>query len=152
MSRIDIHKSRFTPIKQLSIYSENKVGKLNEVIGILAANKVHIMALSSADSTDSTIIRIIADYINQASALLEENNFTFNPQEVVAVELNTEACLKKITCSLVEAEINIHYIYPFLVRPHGRSALVLRTEDDELAIEVLRRHQLRVLSEEDIIR
>lgn len=144
--------SRFTPVRQLSVYSENKVGRLHELTGILAANKVHILAVSSIDSTDSSIVRLIVDYIEHAIALLEENNFAHNEAEVVAVEITTEASLKKVTYALVEAEINIHYIYPFLMRPHGNSGLVLRLEDNDLAIEVLRQHQVNVLSQEDIAR
>lgn len=145
-------KGPFTPVRQFSIYAENKVGRLNEIISVLSANQVHIMALSSVDSTDSTIIRIIVDYFEQAATLLEENNFPFNTVEVIAVEINSEENLKRVTSCLVEAEINLHYIYPFLMRPYGRSGLVLRLEDNELAIEVLRRHQVNVLSQEDIAR
>jgi hypothetical protein len=145
-------KGPFTAIRQFAIYAENKVGRLNEVINVLSANQVHIMALSSVDGTDSTIIRIVVDYFEQAIALLEENNFAFNTVEVIAVEIDTEESLKRVTGCLVEAEINIHYIYPFLMRPHGKSGLVLRLEDNELAIEVLRRHQVNVLSQEDIAR
>lgn len=144
--------NRFNPIRQLSVYSENKVGRLNELTCILGANNVHIMALSSVDSTDSAMIRIVVDYTEQAIALLEENAFAFSESEVVAVELNTEADLKKVTSALVETEINIHYIYPFLTRPGGKSALVLRLEDNDLAIDVLKAHQLKVLSQEDITR
>ena len=143
---------RFTPVKQLSVYSENKVGRLNEVIGILAANKIHILALSSADSTDSSMIRVVVDYKEQAMALLEENNFAFNEVEVIAVEIETEASLKRVTSALVEAEINIHYIYPFLMRPHNKSGLILRLEDSDIATEALRRYQINVLSQEDITR
>ena len=143
---------RFIPVRQLSIYAENKVGRLNELIGILAANKIHILAVSSVDSTDSSIIRLIVDYVEQAIALLEENNFAYNEAEVIAAEITTEASLKKVTCALVEAEINIHYIYPFLMRPHGNSGLVLRLEDNELAVDVLRQHQVNVLSHDDIAR
>lgn len=142
----------FTPVQQFSIYSENKVGRLNEVLTILSANKVHVMALSSVDTIDNTIIRLVVDYFEQAAALLEENNFPFTVSEVIAVEINTEEHLKKVTCALVEAEINIHYIYPFLMRPYGKSGLVMRLEDNDLAISVLRQHQVNVLSQEDIAR
>lgn len=145
-------KGSFTPVRQFSLYAENKVGRLNEVITVLSSNQVHIMALSSVDSTDSTIIRIVVDYFDQAAALLEENNFAFNVVEVIAVEISNEEHLKRVTGALVEAEINIHYIYPLLVRPQGKSGLILRLEDNELAIDVLRQHQVNVLSQEDIAR
>lgn len=145
-------KKNFTPIYQFSVYSENKVGRLNELIGMLAANKIHIMALSSVDSTDSSIIRIVVDYPEQAIALLEEHDFAFSEDEIIGVEINTEEALKTITCALVEAEINIHYIYPFLMRPQGKSGVVLRLEDNDLAKDVLTQHQINVLSQEDISR
>lgn len=142
----------FTPVKQFSIYAENKVGRLNEILAILSANNVHIMALCSVDTTDCTIIRIIVDYFEQAAALLEENAFPFTVAEIIAVELDSEEQLKKVTSTLVETEINIHYIYPFLMRPYGKSGLVIRLEDNELAISILRQHQVNVLSQEDIAR
>ncbi len=149
----DITQSgRFSPVIQLSIYSENKVGRLNELCGILGANKIHGVALTSVDSTDSSIVRIIVDYTEAACALLEENNFTYNASEVVAVEMATEASLKAVTSALVEAEINIHYIYPFLMRPSGRCGLVMRLEDNDLAMDVLRQRQVTVLSQDDIAR
>lgn len=110
------------------------------------------MAVSSVDTIDCAIIRIVVDYFEQAAALLEENNFPFNIVEIIAVELNTEEQLKKVTSALVEAEINIHYIYPFLIRPYGKYGLIIRLEDNELAISVLRQHQINVLSQEDIAR
>lgn len=149
----DPSKTRsFTPVKQFSIYSENKVGRLHELISILAANKIHIMAITSVDSTDSSLVRIIVDYFDQAIALLEENNFPFHITEVVCVEISSEELLKNVTCALVEAEINIHYIYPFLMRPHGQTGIVISPEDNELAILALRRHQVNILSQEDITR
>ena len=150
---LDITKSsRFSPIIQLSIYSENKVGRLNELFGILAANKIHLVAFTCVDSTDSSIIRIIVDYTEAACAILEENAFTYNTSEVVAVEMATEASLKSVTSGLVEAEINIYYVYPFLMRPSGRCGLILRLEDNDLAMYVLRKRQIAVLSQEDIAR
>lgn len=143
---------RFTPVKQFCIYADNKVGRLNELLGMFAGSKIHVIALSTWDSTDSSLIRLVVDYPEAALALLEENGFAFSLAEVVAVEFETEATLKKITCALMEAEINIHYVYPFLMRPNNRSGLLIRVEDNDLASDVLTRHQITVLSQEDIAR
>src|SRR5262245_31217213 len=90
-------KSRsFTPVKQFCIYAENKVGRLNELLGMLSSHKIHVIALSTWDSTDSCLIRLVVDYPEPAMALLEENAFAFNVSEVVAAEFETEAALKKI--------------------------------------------------------
>ena len=144
--------NRFEPVIQFSIHADNKVGRLNEILGLLAVHKVHIMAISILDTTDSSIIRLIVDYPQEAQKLLIEHQFSFVQSELIAVELKEEAQLKAVTCALVQAEINIHYIYPFLVRPHGKYALALSLEDNELAADTLHRNQLRVIGQDDIAR
>jgi len=144
--------NRFEPVIQFSIHADNKVGRLNEILGLLAVHKVHIMAISILDTTDSSIIRLIVDYPQEAQKLLIEHQFSFVQSELIAVELKEEAQLKAVTCALVQAEINIHYIYPFLVRPHGKYALALSLEDNELAADTLQRNQLRVIGQDDIAR
>lgn len=140
------------PVYQLSIYAESKVGKLHELLKMLAAHEVHVMAMCTLDTTDSAIVRLVVDYTEKAHEIFVKNNLAFDQVEVVAVEVQTEQQLKLVTAALVEAEINIHYIYPFIMRPSGRSGLVLRLDDNELAMEVLRLRQIRVLTEEDIAR
>ena len=140
------------PIVQYSIHADNKVGRLNEIVGLLSAREVHIMALSILDTTDSSIIRIIVDYPEEAHSMLVEHGFSFARSELIAVEITTEAQIKDVTCALVQAEINIHYIYSFITRPGGKSALAIRLEDNELAEETLKRHQVKVLTQNDIAR
>ena len=139
-------------VRQFAIYAENKVGRLNDVISSLRGHGVHIMALTTLETTDVTIIRLVPNYPDRARETLEEAGFSFVECPIVAVELNTEEDLPKVTQALLEAEINIHYLYPFLARPNGLSALVLRAEDVEVAIESLQRRQIRILSLEDIAR
>ena len=142
----------FEPVIQFSIHADNKVGRLNEIIGLLAVHEVHVMAISILDTTDSSIIRLIVDYPQEAQKLLIEHQFSYVQSEMVAVELEDESDLKIVTCALVQAEINIHYVYPFLVRPHGRYALAISLEDNELAADTLKRNQLRVIGQGDIAR
>ena len=142
----------FHPVIQFSIHADNKVGRLNEIINLLSVHQVHIMAISILDTTDSSIIRMIVDYHDEAYQLLVEHRFSFVQSELIAVELNDESQLKIVTSALVQAEINIHYVYPFLARPKGRYALALSLEDNDLAAETLQRHQLRVIGQGDIAR
>ncbi|MGJ8649752.1 MAG: acetolactate synthase [Opitutaceae bacterium] len=142
----------FEPVIQFSIHADNKVGRLNEIIGLLSVHNVHIMALSILDTTDSSIIRLIVDYPQEAQKLLIEHQFSFVQSELIAVELKDESEIKTVTSALVQAEINIHYIYPFLVRPNDRYALAISLEDNDLAAETLKRHQLRIIGQEDITR
>ena len=151
-SRVLNDPNAFRPVIQLSIHADNKVGRLNEIVGLLKSHVVHIIAISILDTTDSSLIRVIVDYPEEAQHILDSNKFSYVSTEMVAVELNSEADITKVTFALVQAEINIHYIYPFVIRPNNRSALAISLEDNDLASETLRRHQINVLSQNDIAR
>lgn len=142
----------FRPVIQFSIHADNKVGRLNQIIGLFSVHEVHIMALSILDTTDSSIIRIIVDYPEEAQKLLIEHQFSFVQSELLAVELASEADIKKVTRALVQAEINIHYTYPFVARPNDRSALAISLEDNDLAAETISLHQLKIIGQDDIAR
>ena len=137
---------------QFSIFADNKVGRLNELIQRIGQEDIHIMALSQLDSTECTIMRLITDYPEPTRTLLREQAYAFSESEILAVEISTEADLKRVTAALVEAEINIHYLYPFVSRPRGRCALALNVEDMEFARQVLQARQIRCLTRDDIAR
>ena len=142
----------FRPVIQLSIHADNKVGRLNEIVSLFKSHDVHIIAISILDTTDSSLIRVIVDYPEEAQYILDSKKFSYVSTEMVAVELNSKADIAKVTFALVQAEINIHYIYPFVIRPNNRSALAISLEDNDLASETLRRHQINVLGQNDIAR
>lgn len=145
-------KARGEPIVQFSIFADNKVGRLNDLVQRLGARDVHIVAFSQLDTTECTVMRLIVDYPDQARDLFHEHGYAFSETEMVAVEINSEADLKFVTAALVEAEINIHYIYPFLMRPRGKTALAINLEDNDLARNVLNCRNLRTLDQGDIAR
>ena len=151
-NKVLCHPGPFRPVLQFSIHADNKVGRLNELVGLMSEHQVHIMALSILDTTDSSVVRFIVDYPQEAEKLLTRHQFSFVQSELVAVELDKESDLKQVTQALVQAEINIHYVYPFLIRPNGSYALALRLEDNELAADTLQRHQLKVIGQNDIAR
>jgi len=140
------------PVLQFSVFADNKVGRLNELVQRLGQRDIHIIALSQLDSTECTIMRIIPDYPEPARELLREYGYAFSELPILAVEINSEADLKYITAALVEAEINIHYLYPFIMRPKGHYAIAMNVEDNEFAESVLHVHQIRCLTRGDIAR
>jgi hypothetical protein len=79
-------------------------------------------------------------------------NFSFTECDVLAVEITNEAQLKGVLNALLTVEINIHYLYSFLVRPEGKSALALSVEDNDLAASALNSQGYRVLTQRDISR
>ncbi len=147
-----LRKREDEAVKQFSVFADNKVGRLNDLVLLLASHDIHIMAICTVDTTDSSIIRLVVDYWQRARDLFLEHGFSFSLNDVVAVQMNTEQDLKQVTCALVQAEINIHYVYPMLMRPKGKLGLVIRLEDNDIANDVLSRVGLTVLRHQDIAR
>lgn len=139
-------------VKQISIFADNKVGRLNDLVMALSGKELSIMAMTTVDTTDSSIIRIIVDYWEQARDMLERRNLAYSISEVIVAELKTPADLQTITSSLVQAEINIHYTYPMLVTPNDGYGLVIRLEDNDLANSVLNQNGIKTLIHRDIAR
>lgn len=140
------------PVKQFSVFAENRVGRLHDLTALLKTNNVHIVALTVLDTTDSAIVRLIVDDPEKARELMINNDFPFGESDVLAVEINDESDLKQVLSALLVAEINIHYIYSFLKRPGDRTALALNVEDTDVAAQSLGHHGFKVLTQRDISR
>jgi hypothetical protein len=143
---------RSDPVIQFSVFIPNRLGRLHEVVRMLSDRDVHILALTVLDTTDSTILRIIVDDTDTARSLLQEHAFAFTETPVVVVEIAGERQLGAVLSALLEAELNVHYTYPFLTRPGGKSALVLNVEHPEVAQDSLRRNYFTILYQGDIAR
>lgn len=140
------------PVIQFSVFTANRLGRLHDLIGVLSSHEVHVLALTVLDTTDSAIIRLVVDDPDRARVLLSENNFPHTEGPLLVVELKATTDLSILMRALLEAEININYLYSFIPHPQGRSILALNMEDDEMAEQVLKRHQFRVLRQSDISR
>ena len=145
-------KAATDPVKQFSVFTENRVGRLSDLTSLFKANDVHIVALTVLDFTDTTILRLVVDDNDRARELMVNNDFPYTECDVVAVEIADEADLREVLAALLEAEINIHYVYSFIKRPEGRSALVLNIEDPDVAAQSLNNHGFKVLTQSDIAR
>ena len=140
------------PIRQFSLYVENKCGALHDLLALLAGQGIHVLALSVTDITESAIVRFVVDDPDKAYDHLRRLGYYVNESDVLGVELNTEADLAGLLAALLEAEINIHYLFPFLVRPNGKYGLVMHVEDRELATQSLSLRGHRVLAQRDLSR
>ena len=140
------------PVRQFSVFAENRVGRLFDLCSVLQKHNVHIMALTVLDTTDSSILRFIVDDIDQARELLINNDFPFTEVDVLAVEIEGEHRVKDVLGALFEAEINIHYVYSFIQRPSHRSGLIIHAEDSDVAAEALNRSGFTILTQADIAR
>lgn len=141
-----------SPVIQFSVFLENKVGRLSEFIRMLSNNDIHIMAMTVLDTTDSSIIRIVVDDPDQASSVLYLQGYSYTESILLAVELDTVEDVPRLLSTILGAEINVHYLYPFLYRPQGKSAVAMHLEEMDMAAEVIKQHQFRVLTQNDISR
>jgi hypothetical protein len=139
-------------VTQFSVFTPNRLGRLRDLVGLLASKSINVLALMVLDTTDSAILRIVVDDPEKARELLREQNFPFTESALVAVELSAPDQLVRLMSALLEAELNINYLYSFIPQSRGKSILGLSMEDNEMAEQVLKRHQFVVLKQSDISR
>jgi len=140
-------------VKQFSVFLPNKVGALLDVVKLLNARNAHVVALSIAESTDSAIARLIVSDPQEVENFFREQGVPFGVAEMVVVEMREVASeLPKLLAALLMAEVNMHFSYPLLMRPHGLAALALHVDDAECATSVLQGEGFKILSQGDISR
>jgi hypothetical protein len=142
---------RSDPVVQFSVFTPNRLGRLHDLIGLFANNGAHVLALMVLDTTDSSIMRLVVDDPERARDLLLREGFPFTESRLVVVEANATD-LHRLVAALLEAELNINYLYSFIPHPEGKSILALSMEDNDMAEQALRRHQFHVLRQTDISR
>ena len=140
------------PVVQFSVFTPNRLGRLHDLVRMLAARGVTVLAMTVLDTTDSAIVRFVVDDPDKARGLLNEEKFPFAESRLVVVEVASPGDLTQLMAALLEAELNINYLYSFIPHPNGKSILGLSMEDNEMAEQVLKRHQFRVLRQSDILR
>jgi hypothetical protein len=136
---------------QFSVFTPNRLGRLHDLIQSLSVRNVHVLGLMVLDTTDSAIIRLVVDDPDTARDLLVSEGFPFTESFLVTVEVNSTE-LSRLMSALLQAELNVNYLYSFIPHPEGKSIVALSMEDNDLAEQALRRHQFRTLSQSDISR
>ena len=125
-------------IKQLSIFIENKVGRLQAIMDTLSENNINIRALSIAETTEFGILRIITPDVEKAKKVLRDVDVISKITDVIAVYIDDKAGgLAKMLKSVTAAEVNVEYMYAFLGRTEGKALMVLKADDEEKAEKAL---------------
>ncbi|TAN39329.1 MAG: ACT domain-containing protein [Nitrospirae bacterium] len=138
-------------VEQISVFLENKSGRLADVTNILAAAGINIRALALADTTDFGILRLIVNDNEKAKSVLKENGFTVGKTEVIAVEVSDRpGGLAAILNVMRDTAINVEYMYAFIQKSGENAIIIFRFDELEKAIEVLRSAGIRILSGEEI--
>lgn len=138
-------------IKQISVFLENKSGRLAEVTKILGQNNIDISALSIADTTDFGILRLIVNNPDMAQKVLKDNEFTVSSTNVIAIGVEDKpGGLYKALSILEKNEIGIEYMYAFVGKTYEQALVILRVDNPEKAIDILEKTEIKVLSSDSI--
>jgi hypothetical protein len=133
-------------VEQISIFIENKSGRLAEITRILGEAGINIRALSLADTSDFGILRLIVNDGAKANAVLKEKGFTVNMTEVVAVEVpDRPGGLSAILQALDRDAINVEYMYAFVERCAGNAVIIFRFDETDKAIAALKAQNFNML-------
>lgn len=128
-------------IKQISIFVENKPGRLAEITNIIAKNNINIKALSVADTTNFGILRIIVDNPEEVERVLKDAGLTVSITSVITACIhNRPGGLAEVLTLLADNDITIEYMYAFIAKSENEAYVVMRIEDEEKAVNLLKAH------------
>ncbi len=140
-------------IKQISVFLENKKGRLLEATEALAKAGINIRALSIADTSEFGILRLIVPEPERAKEVLETSNFSVRETEVIAVGVpDRPGGLASILSILNNAEINVEYVYAFVQKSGEKAVVVLKIEDPAAGIKALSERGIILLSSLDVLK
>jgi hypothetical protein len=140
-------------VEQISVFLENKAGRLAEVTKVLGEGGINIRALSLADTTDFGILRLIVDQYDQAREILKQHGFTVGKTEVVAIEVpDRPGGLAWVLQILSDSDVNVEYMYAFVQHSGKNAVIIFRFDNLEKAIELLQQQGVRIYSGEEVYR
>ena len=137
--------------RQVSVFLENKVGRILEITEILGRNNINIRALSLADTSDFGILRMIVDDVEKTVNVLKEKDFIVKESHVVAVEVEDKpGGLAMVLKVLGKKNINVEYMYAFFEQPQDKALLIFRFEDPDEAISILMENGISISEEKKL--
>ncbi len=135
---------------QFSVFLDMRVGKMLELLRVFSGQALTVAGLTVIDATDHAVVRILTSRSELARRLLQRHELAYCEADVLVAELADNDSLSDLCEALLTTELNIHYMYPLLVKPRGHSALVIHTDDYVLAGQVLRRKLFHLLCENEL--
>ncbi len=138
-------------ITQLSVFVENKAGRLATIVDLLGKNNINMRALSIADTADFGILRIIVDDSQRAISLLSDAGIMVKRTKVIAVAIDdVPGGLSKILTTLSNNGVVIEYMYAFVGKTHTKAITVIRTDDINKTLDVLEKNDIHAIGDEEI--
>src|SRR5918995_3305015 len=128
----------YPSIRQFTVFLENRVGQLLEVVRRFEGSNVRIVALTISDSTECAVVRFLLSDPEQGREVLERAGLAIIESDLIGVELpDSPQPLLQVCTALLQAEINIVQAYPLIIRPHGQPAVALMVDNIEMGMETL---------------
>ena len=141
----------YPSIRQFTVFLENRVGQLLEVVRRFEGSNVRIVALSISDSTECAVVRFLLSDPEAGREVLERAGLAIVESDLIGVELpDSPQPLLQVCTALLQAEVNISQVYPLLARPHGRPAVALMVDNIEMALDTLASKGFSPINEDDL--
>ena len=145
-------RSRDYPsIRQFTVFLENRVGQLLEVVRRFEGSKVRIVALSIHDSSECAFVRFLLSHPEQGREILERAGLALIETDLIGVELpKGPQPLLQVCTALLQAEVNIVQSYPLMMRPHGNPSVALMVDNIDMGLETLAAKGFTMITENDL--
>ena len=138
-------------INQISVFVENKPGKLFELTNFIAEKNINMRALEVADASDYGIIRFIVNDPDAMLNALKENGWVCNLTKVIGVKIPDQpGALAKISNILSDANISVEYCYAFISKEDNNAIMVFKVDDNEKVVDILKANGANLVSQEEI--
>ena len=139
-------------VKQISVFLENKPGRLAEFTDVLSENNINMRSLSLEEEPHSGIVRVIVDDVYNTSTVLKDHDYIFSITKVLAVEMPDEpGALSRVIRVLGDNEVNVEYMYAFTARKKDSAYMIIRVADNKKAIEVLQKNGIRPVCQDELM-
>lgn len=138
-------------VKQISVFMENKPGRLAAITQVLKDNNIDIRAINIADTTDFGILRMVVNDAAKAEQVLRANSMTANVSDVIAISIeDSVGAFSDVIKILKDKNISIDYIYSFIGEKSSKAVIIIKTNDIELSASALVQNGVKVLSSEEV--
>ncbi len=138
-------------IKQISVFVENQPGSMMRVTSVLTESHVNIRAISTFDTPEFGILRLVVDNPAKAKESLTQKGFVTRVSDVIGAELKDEkGNLNQMLKILADGEINVNYIYSFVIREEKAPVIVFHTDDFQKAEQVLKDAEVKLVDESEL--
>ncbi len=138
-------------LTQISVFLENRKGRLYDVCRLLGEHGISIRALNIAEATDFGVLRMVVDKPDAAKKALHDNRFVANLTDVVAVEISDKpGGLADVLHLLTKEDLNVEYMYAFVEKRSDKALVVFRFDDTEKALRLLAAHHINVVSQGEL--